>query len=273
MQLAINPTPTAFDAGSWPAALQLGFVDAAIGARSAPAAAARLGVVTALQVEAECLHKGGDGSQLLTCVSGGSGLRARAAAERLRAERVVGLISFGLAIGLAPILRPGDVVVADRVVLPTGNTIATDVGWRARLVERLRSSAALSVRVARVAGNDEPPPSANAKRQAFQTTIAAAMDTESHAVAEVAAAAGLPLLVVRAVAEPAEAARPPFAFAATGADGQIRRLAVVGHLARRPWEIPAAWRFSRNGRMALEALRRIAAVGPAPFAFEAVRRA
>jgi hypothetical protein len=44
---------------------------------------------------------------------------------------------------------------------------------------------------------------------------------------------------------------------------------VVGHLARRPWEIPAAWRFSRNGRTALEALRRVAAIGASVLILDA----
>jgi adenosylhomocysteine nucleosidase len=151
-------------------------------------------------------------------------------------------------------------------VLPTGGTIPTDAGWRAALLQRLRGSE-LNVRVARIAGSDEPLVSATAKRRAFQATFAAALDTESHAVAEVAIAAGLPLLVVRAVAEPAEAIRPPIAFAASRADGRSRSLAVIGRLTMRPWEIPAAWRFSKNGKIALDALRRVAAVGPEPFAF------
>ncbi len=41
---------------------------------------------------------------------------------------------------------------------------------------------------------------------------------------------------------------------------------MVARLLRRPWEIGAAWRFSSNRRLALDALRRVAAVGPAPFA-------
>ena len=227
--------------------------------------ASRLGVVTALQAEADCLRGLGEGAAPLTYVSGGSGVRARLGAEQLRAEGVAGLVSFGLASGLAPILRPGDVVIAESVVLPGGGTIATDAGWRAALLHRL-AGAGLNVRVARIAGSDEPLISASAKRRAFQATFAAALDTESHAVAEVALAAGLPLLVIRAIAEPAEAMRPPIAFAATGADGRTRSLAAIGHLATRPWEIPAAWRFSKNGRLALDALRRVAAAGPELFA-------
>ena len=148
-------------------------------------------------------------------------------------------------------------------------SIATDPSWRAALLQRLGGSG-LNVRVARIAGSDELLASASAKRRAFQTTFAAALDTDSHAVAEAAAAAGLPLLVVRAVAEPAEAMRPVIAFAANGTGGPLRSLAVVGHLTMRPWEIPAAWRFSNHGRLALDALRLVAAIGPGPFAVGAV---
>jgi adenosylhomocysteine nucleosidase len=269
MQRASDAEPGSYDAGSWPAAALPGVAHAENQPRRSTGAATRLGVVTALQAEATCVRSSSDHVETLTRVSGGSGIRARAGAEQLLAAGVAGLVSFGFAIGLAPILRPGDVVVADHVVLPGGRTVPTTVGWGADLVRRL-SSTTLSVRVARIAGSDDPPLSTSAKRQAFQATFAAVLDTESHAVAEVAAAAGLPLLVVRAVAEPAEVTRPPIAFAATGADGQTRSLAVVGHLAMRPWEIAAAWRFSKNGRIALEALRQVAAVGPAPFASETI---
>ncbi len=217
-----------------------------------------------LQAEAGCLRQPLDDGTL-TYISGGSALRARFGAEQLRAEGIDGLVSFGLAIGLAPVLRPGDLVVGDSVVLPTGKTIATDPAWRAAVLRRL-GAAGLSPRVVRIAGSDEPLTSAGAKRRAFQTTVAAALDTESHAVAEVAAEAGLPLLVVRAVAEPAETMRPGIAFAATTAAGDTRRLAIVARLLRRPWEIGAAWHFSKDRRLALDALRRVAAVGPAPFA-------
>jgi hypothetical protein len=229
----------------------------------------RVGIVMGLRAEAECLRACAGASAPLTWISGGSALRARQGAEQLRQQGVAALVSFGLAIGLAPVLRPGDVVIADRVVLPGGEVVATDPGWRAGLMHRLQGSG-LNLRVARIAGSDELLTSAGAKRRAFQTTCAATLDTDSHGVAAVAAAAGLPLLAVRAVAEPAETMRPGVAFAAVGADGRTRSLAVMGHLARHPWEIPAAWRFSQDGRRALEALRQVAMVGPAPFAFAPV---
>jgi adenosylhomocysteine nucleosidase len=223
-------------------------------------------VIVSLQAEADCLRHLTECNLPLIFVTGGSALRARAGAEGLQNSGAVALVSFGMAVGLAPVLRPGDVVLADNVVLPGGRTIATHPSWRAAVRQRLQGTG-LNPRVARVAGSDELPTSAGAKRRLFQTTFAAALDTDSHAVAEVAAAAGLPLLVVRAVGEPAEEMRPAVAFAANDADGNPRRLAAVGHLAMRPWEIPAAWRYARNGRLALDALRRVIPSGPDPFAF------
>jgi hypothetical protein len=246
--------------------------DLAAAAETQPLArsgAARLGVIVSLQWEADCLRPLAQGDAPLIFVSGGSALRARAGAEQLRDSGASALVSFGLAVGLAPVLRPGDAVLADTVVLPGGRSMPTDPSWRAALLQRLGGSG-INVRVARIAGSDELPTSASAKRRAFQMTFAAALDTDSHAVAEVAAAAGLPLLVVRAVAEPAEAMRPAVAFAATDAAGRPRSLAVVAHLATRPWEIPAAWRFSKNGRLALDSLRRVIPIGPDPFAFGAI---
>jgi adenosylhomocysteine nucleosidase len=278
MDFAADPSSSPRSAGSWPGAMESGLLgaaadelvlaDAVAEAHAMPQpGTGRLGVVTALQTEADCLRQFPDRGAPMVYVSGGSVLRARAGAEELREKGVAGLVSFGLAVGLAPVLRPGDVVVADTVVLPGGKSIPTDAAWRAALLQRLRGSG-LSLWVARIAGSDELLTSVGAKRKAFQTTFAAALDTDSHAVAEVAAAAGLPLLVVRAVAEPAEEMRPAIAAAANGAHGQARSLAVVGHLAKRPWEIRAAWRFSKNGRLALEALRRIASTGPGALAFD-----
>jgi hypothetical protein len=275
MRFAADPPSSPPAGGSWPAAIEMGMVDSAdhdlqlaAGAATQPGPA-RLGVLVSLQAEADCLRQVSGASSTLLSVSGGSALRARAGAEELRDKGAIALVSFGLGVGLAPILRPGDVVVADCVVLPGGRSIPTDSRWRSALLQRLGGSG-LKVRVARLAGSDELPVSVGAKRRAFQATFAAALDTDSHAVAEVAAAAGLPFLVVRAVAEPVEETRPAVAFAANGADGQPRSLAVVGHLAKRPWEIPAALRFSKNGRLALDALRRLLSIGPDPLAFGAI---
>jgi len=151
------------------------------------------------------------------------------------------------------------------VVLPCGEAIRTDEAWRNELVRRL-IGLNMTLRVARIAGDDRLLVSPRQKRKAFQSTFAAAMDTESHAIAEVASAAGLPFIALRAVAEPAEQLRPSVVpdLPADGAGAQ--GLTMIGRLTMRPWEIPAALRYARNGRQALATLRRIAELGPEPLA-------
>jgi adenosylhomocysteine nucleosidase len=218
----------------------------------------RLGVLASHRSEVSCFThlRGGEGPLILR--SGGIAAKARSGAEQLGRQGIAGLVSFGLATGLAPVLRPGDLVLAESVVLPSGQAIRTDAAWRDALVRQL-SGRELSVRVARLAGYDELLTSASAKRKAFQATFAAALDTDSHGVAEAASRLGLPFLVIRAVAEPAEQNLPSPLRVHGGEDDLLRGLGIAVRLLCRPWEFPSAWRFARNGRLALTSLSQAAA--------------
>jgi adenosylhomocysteine nucleosidase len=231
---------------------------------AARTAMSRLGVITGLRAAADGLRGFQDGTAPLIATTGGDADRARAEARALAARGVAGLVSFGMATGLAPVLRPGDLVLADSVVLPSGEAVPTDPAWRGALAERLRAIG-IALRVARIAGDERPLIAADEKRRAFQATFAAAIDTESHAVAEVARQAQLPLLVVRAVAEPAELTR----CAVLAREGEASALAVAARLIGRPWELPAVWRSAQNGKLALAVLRQVAALRPEPFAYQA----
>ncbi|HEX6141448.1 MAG TPA: hypothetical protein VFZ01_01920, partial [Geminicoccaceae bacterium] len=73
----------------------------------------RIGVVTGSRIEARCLpHRG----QFLIRCSAADAARGRAHAATLVDEGVDALLSFGLAGGLEPTLRPGDLLLADRVL-------------------------------------------------------------------------------------------------------------------------------------------------------------
>ena len=217
-----------------------------------------LGVVTSHRSEARCFRHVQSSEPPLIFRTGGSAAMARSGAEQLGRQGVAGLVSFGLATGLAPVLRPGDLVLAESVVLPSGQAIRTDTAWRGALLRQL-GGRELSVRVARLAGCDDLLTSASAKRKAFQATFAAALDTDSHGVAEVAARLGLPFLVIRAVAEPAEQNIPSPLRVHGGEDDLLRGLGIGVRLLCRPWELPSAWRFARDGRLALASLSQAAA--------------
>lgn len=221
---------------------------------------AGLGMVAATPAAARCLGAlvGGPGTAVIT--SHGDAARADAAARRLVAGGARAILSFGPAVGLAPLLRPGDLVIAACVVMPSGEALATDPVWRDELVQRL-SAAQPGLTVARLAGRDQLAVSAAEKGRVFRETFAAALDSESHAIAAVAQAAGLPFAAVRAIADPAEANRPAAACRRARNAYAASLPACLG----RPWELLAVRCFLRDRRAALATLRQVARLGPSPL--------
>jgi adenosylhomocysteine nucleosidase len=147
------------------------------------------------------------------------------------------------------------------VVLPDGSRIGADAAWRARLAATLERAGSRG-HSAPLAGSETVVASGDAKRALAARTGAVAVDMESHGVAEVAARARLPFLIVRAVADRSDQAVPPAARAAIDARGDIRHLALLGRLIARPWEIGALIALGRSSGRGLASLRRVAALAP-----------
>lgn len=173
------------------------------------------------------------------------------------ADGAAGLVSFGLAGGLDARLKPGALVLADAVGLPDGAVIVADPEWR-EAVRAALGDLGLAVRVGRVAGRDNPALTPADKASLARDSAALAVDMESHAVARVAQAAGLPLLVLRAVGDPADRAVPGFAMAGLAPDGRTRAAPVLRGLLRRPGALPALLALARDTQRGLRALRRAA---------------
>ena len=210
----------------------------------------RLGIVTGLPAEARVAAGGGD---VRVLCSGSSPERARTHAQTLAAWDAAGLASFGVAGGLDPGLRPGTVVLATEIVGPDGRRLGIDEDWADRLATTLPP--AVPVVRAPVAGADAPVADAAAKAALGAASGAAAVDLESHAVAE----AGLPVVAIRAIADPATRDLPASALALLGAS----RGRAFGELCRRPGELPALAALALDYRRALAALRRaVATSGP-----------
>ena len=184
----------------------------------------------------------------------GSPARARAHAEALAGSGAAGLVSFGVAGGLDPGLRPGTVVVATEIAAPGGASLGIDREWAGRLAARL--GPALAVVRAPVAGVPEPVGDAAARAALAEASGAAAVDMESREVALAAAEAGLPVLAVRAIADPAGRALPASALAAFGVARAGRAGAFV-ELCRRPGDWAALARLAMDyRRRACRAARR-----------------
>jgi hopanoid-associated phosphorylase len=170
---------------------------------------------------------------------------------------VRGLISFGVAGGLAPDLRPGDVIVGNAVVT-AGGTIRTCVDWSKALLDLLPHARYLPV-----FGADAPVLTVSGKELLWHSTGAVAVDMESGMVAETADHYGLPYAVLRIVLDPANRAVPQSALAGAREDGTVDVAAVVKSLMRRPRDLKALLRLAGDSRKANRALfRSRQALGP-----------
>ncbi len=217
----------------------------------------RLGVVTGLKSEARLAQNVARqaGADVLVRCDGPGPVQARIAAKALAAEGVAGLVSFGLAGALVAGLTPGTILLPQNIMSANGVTLAVDAGLHARALAALGSQ---SVRTEALYGGTHVVATPAEKSALAQTSRAVAVDMESAGVAEIARDLGLPFLVMRAVADPADRAIPAEAQAGMGEDGGVNAFAVLAELARRPLVVPEIVQLARDTATANAALGRAA---------------
>ena len=182
-------------------------------------------------------------------VGGGTPAGAGVAASELIEQGATALVSFGLAGGLDPALRPGTVVVAS-IVLSEGERLHADAG----LAGRFGGLSGHTILAGSTVVAD-----AAAKQRLHATTWAHAIDLESGAVARIAQAYGLPFIVLRAICDPAERSLPPAALLALNPAGAIGLKQVLGSVLRHPNQIRGLLTLARDAAVARRALIRLAA--------------
>jgi adenosylhomocysteine nucleosidase len=213
-----------------------------------------LGILAGLQSEARCLS--GFTPPPLVRLSGARLDGARRAARELVAAGATHLLSFGLAGGLDPALPPGALLLPKQLLTTNGGTIAVDAAWHARAATLL---APLGPATAAMLGTDLAVTTAADKAALHARTGAAAVDMESHVLAE--AAPALPLLIVRVVADSADDTLPPAALVGIKPDGSTDLLAVLRSVLGRPAQIPALMRLGKAAAKAEATLRAAARLG------------
>src|SRR5262245_7476660 len=125
-----------------------------------------------------------------------------------------GIISFGIAGGLAPHLRLGDCVVPS-AIMTEKRSFQTDAEWSAELLAGVKKAHGGAIVGVDVAVSDP-----RTKRGLHERTGALAVDMESHVVAEVAEAYGIPFTALRVIADPAHRPLPPAALVPLRHDGK-----------------------------------------------------
>jgi len=206
------------------------------------AAGLSLGVVVGLAAEARIARRLGG----RVAIGGGTSDGARRAALGLVESGATELLSFGLAGGLDPALRSGDLLVP-RGVLADGRRFDTDPS-----LCRLLGGDTPHV----LLGGERIVAEPAEKQVLWRTTGCAAVDLESAAVAEVTTDRNLPFAVLRAICDPADRAIPPAALAALDAGGTVALGRVLASLVHQPGQLAALFALALDAARARRALLR-----------------
>lgn len=168
------------------------------------------------------------GTRFLLAANGaGARLALRAAEEALAHARPSLIVSTGYCGALAPHLRIGDIVVCRQAGGEPGEILGVD-------------------HVVTTAGD---------KRKAFARTRAAAVDMESHALAQLAAGHGIPFRIIRAVSDEAGEDLGLDLNLARDGEGRIRAATVIRLALLHPFSgLPALKRLASNASRASDRL-------------------
>jgi len=169
---------------------------------------------------------------------------ARAATDGCR-----GIVSFGIAGGLCPNLRSGDVIVASEIVGPSG-TIGTDDVWSAWLLTAIPAAV-----YGPIVGSDSPIATRALRSELRLRSAALAVDMESHVISRLAAANAMRFVALRVVIDAAGRNIPPAAIGCVSSDGTISRWRLGRLLLGHPSDTLDVIRLSADWWLARKALR------------------
>ena len=174
-----------------------------------------------------------DGTML--SVSGMGPRRAAVASRALLENGATALLSWGCVGGLDPKLSPGSLILPKTVIGSNQFLYHVDATWHGSLCKRL---------IGHVDFQTEPVVESTTvvrtpaeKVILFRKTGAIGVDMESAAVAGVAQEAGVPFMVVRAVADSTDETIPDIALNAVDEFGQLSFLKLIQGLAGYPTEL------------------------------------
>jgi adenosylhomocysteine nucleosidase len=127
----------------------------------------------------------------------------------------------------------------------------TDREWSQQLLSTIPGAVA-----GKLLGVTAPVANPREKRDLYVKTGAIAVDMESHIVAAVGLAHGIPVAAIRVITDPAQRALPVSAVAAMRPNGTTDIAAMVRSVLKRPREIPALFQTALDARAARASLVR-----------------
>ncbi len=174
--------------------------------------------------------------KILVAFSGTGPINARLAAELLVAKGVGRLTSWGCAAALSASLKPGDLVLADKLIDSGNIEMAVNPDWHGDTKNKLAKfmvihSGALAESISIVSSSTD-------KKQLHSITGAVALDMESIAIAKVARQHVLPFIAIRAIVDPVMMNLPLAINYSLNNSGDIMLGKLLLYLLLHPAELP-----------------------------------
>lgn len=225
------------------------------------------GIVVALPEELATLTsqkvaKGGYlmlNNQLVVAYSGAGAVNANNAAQLLVEQGATRLVSWGCAGALSEELKPGDLVLADKLKDADGNFV-DDVYVSSSLHDVINNylPKKTSVYTGILVESRDIIALSVIKKQLHASTGAIAVDMESIAIAKVAKQHRLSFLALRVIVDPASMNLPEAINQSLNAQGVIELPKLLLFIARHPLQIPGLMRLGRHFNTAKKTLRALA---------------
>lgn len=194
----------------------------------------------------------------LVALSGIGTKRAYAASELLVSRGATALLSWGCAAALDDRLKPGTVMLPERVISATGESYPVSVEWHRQLHQTL--SAKYPVRTDALLESETIVNTPDAKRTLAQLTQAVATDMESGAQARLARARRMPFVVVRVIVDTASTQIPENVMRALDSSGDINVRSCLARAILRPADGMAMMKLGMQFNAARKTLKQASAL-------------
>ena len=193
---------------------------------------------------------------VIVAYSGAGPVNAEAAAELLIAEGATRLISWGCAAALSAALKPGDLILADKLIDAGNSEIAVTADW----LDHTKKSLAdvVAVQSGHLAESLNLVSTGKDKRQLHANTGAVAVDMESSAVAKAARQKSLPFLAIRAIADPVTMDLPRAIGYSLNGQGDVMMGKLLLFLFLHPTELPGLIKLGLHFNAAKKTLKLVA---------------
>lgn len=194
--------------------------------------------------------------KLLVAYSGAGPNNALLAAELLVAKGAARLMSWGCAAALSASLKPGDLILADKLIDAGNIEMAVNADWYSYTKNRLAKfvvvhSGSLAESISIVSSSMD-------KKQLHSITGAVALDMESIAIAKVARQYNLPFLSIRVIADPVNMNLPLAINYSLNGRGEIVLRKLLLFLFLHPAELPGLIKLGLHFNAAKKTLKSVA---------------